>query len=122
MYKKYLSAKIHGARVTETNINYSGSITIDPDLIDAAGLTPFEMVTVVNVTNGERFETYVIEGERSSGYIGLNGGAAKKGDPGDTLIIFSSVWVKAGRKIEVRVIISDSSNKVKESRISLIIA
>jgi len=122
MYKKYLSAKIHGVRVTETNINYSGSITIDLNLIEAAGLTPFEMVTVVNVTNAERFETYVIEGERGSGYIGLNGGAAKKGDPGDTLIIFSSVWAKKGRKIDVRVIISDSSNRVKDSRVTRVIA
>ncbi|NLB35483.1 MAG: aspartate 1-decarboxylase [Elusimicrobia bacterium] len=121
MYRKYLKGKIHGARVSETNINYSGSITVDLDLMDAAGLAPFEMVTVVNVTNAERFETYVIEGERGSGYIGLNGGAAKKGEPGDTLIIFSSIWAKKGRKIDVKVIISDSSNKVKESRVTRIV-
>ena len=121
MDRKYLKGKIHGARVSETNINYSGSITVDLDLMDAAGLAPFEMVTVVNVTNAERFETYVIEGERGSGYIGLNGGAAKKGEPGDTLIIFSSIWAKKGRKIDVKVIISDSSNKVKESRVTRIV-
>ena len=116
MYRKFLTAKLHGVTVTEVNINYTGSITVDSSLIDAAGFKPFEMVQVVNIRNGERFETYVIEGERGSGYIGLNGGAARKGEPGDTLIIFASAWMKKGKKFDVKVVISDRDNRVKEVR------
>jgi aspartate 1-decarboxylase len=118
--KKYLKTKLHGARVTEANINYTGSITIDRDLMDAADLKVFEIVQVVNVTNGERFETYVIEGARGSGYIGLNGGAARKGKIGDKLIIFSVVWIKGNKKFKVKVVIVDENNKVQEIKISKI--
>jgi len=118
MYKKFLKSKLHRVKVTETNLNYAGSITIDKELVQAAELKPFEMVQVVNVNNGERFETYVIEGERNSGYIGLNGGAAKKGTVGDELIVFSSCWVRSGRKHSARVVIIDPNNKVKDIRIT----
>lgn len=116
MLKKYLKSKIHGVTVTEADLNYRGSITIDKDLIEAAGLEKYEMVKVINITNGERFETYVIEGERGSGYIGLNGGAARKGNPGDKLIVFSSAWISSGEKLEIKVVLVDDNNAAESVR------
>lgn len=84
-----LKSKLHMVTVTEANINYMGSITIDEDLMDAAGLIAGEKVQVVNNNNGERFETYVIRGERGSRCICLNGAAARKVLVGDTVIIMS---------------------------------
>lgn len=84
-----LKSKIHRVTVTESNLNYVGSITIDPILIEAANLLPGEKVQVVNINNGERFETYVIVGERNSGQICLNGPAARKVLVGDLVIIIS---------------------------------
>ena len=82
-------SKIHRATVTEANLNYEGSLTIDSDLMKAAGIVPFEKVHVVNVTNGNRLETYAIEGKPGSGVICLNGAAAHKGKKGDTVIIIA---------------------------------
>ena len=84
-----LKSKIHRVTVTEANLNYIGSITIDEDLIDAANLIEFEKVHVLNNNNGERFETYIIKGERGSGVICLNGAAARRVQPGDIVIIVS---------------------------------
>ena len=84
-----LKSKLHCVTVTEANLNYMGSITIDEDLMDAAGIIAGEKVQVVNNNNGERFETYVIRGERGSGCICLNGAAARKVVVGDTVIIIS---------------------------------
>jgi aspartate 1-decarboxylase len=84
-----LKSKIHRVTVTEANLNYIGSITIDEDLMDAANLIEFEKVHVLDNNNGERFETYVIKGERGSGVICLNGAAARKVQPGDIVIIVS---------------------------------
>jgi aspartate 1-decarboxylase len=89
MLLQILKSKIHRARVTEANLNYIGSITIDEDLADAAGLFPNEKVAVVNINNGERIETYVIKGERGSGKIGINGAAAHKFSVGDLIIVMS---------------------------------
>ena len=89
MFIEVLKSKLHMVTVTEANINYMGSITIDEDLMDAAGLIAGEKVQVVNNNNGERFETYVIRGERGSGCICLNGAAARKVLVGDTVIIMS---------------------------------
>ena len=89
MLIEILKSKLHCVTVTEANINYMGSITIDEDLMDAAGLVAGEKVQVVDNNNGERFETYVICGERGSGCICLNGGAARKVLVGDTVIIMS---------------------------------
>ncbi len=114
MLRKFLRSKLHNLKVTENNVNYSGSITLDSSLIDEADIKPFEMVKVVNITSGERFETYVIEGLEGSGTVGLNGGAAKKGRPGDRLIVFSSSWIKEGAESDVRVIIADENNRIKE--------
>src|SRR5262249_55921364 len=87
MLVSYLKAKIHRATVTEANLDYEGSITIDAGLLDASGIRPFEKVHVYNVTNGERFPTYAIEGGK--GTICLNGAAAWKAKPGDLVIIAS---------------------------------
>jgi aspartate 1-decarboxylase len=84
-----LKSKIHCATVTEANLNYMGSITIDRDLMDAVGIVPGERVYIVDNNNGERFDTYTIEGERGSGCICLNGAAARKAQVGDTVIIMA---------------------------------
>lgn len=84
-----MNGKIHRATVTEANLNYVGSITIDADLLDAAGMAPNEKVQIVNNYNGARFETYIIPGERGSGVICLNGAAARLAQPGDIVIIIS---------------------------------
>ena len=87
MQIQVLKSKIHRATVTEANLNYIGSITIDEDLMDAANIIRGERVFIVDNNNGERFDTYVIAGERGSGVICLNGAAARKVQPGDVVII-----------------------------------
>ncbi len=89
MLIEVLQAKIHNVRITQTELNYTGSITIDEEIIEAAGLIANQKVLVVNNNNGERFETYIITGERGSGIIGLNGAAARRGQIGDELIIMT---------------------------------
>jgi len=89
MQIEVLQAKIHNVRITQTELNYTGSITIDMDLVHAAGLIPNQKVLIVNNNNGERFETYIIAGDRGTGIIGLNGAAARKGQVGDELIIMT---------------------------------
>ncbi|MDD5153805.1 MAG: aspartate 1-decarboxylase [Desulfovibrionales bacterium] len=87
MQRLMLKSKLHRVRVTEADLNYEGSLTIDASLMRAAGILPFEMVRVYNINNGERFETYAIEGLPDSGVICLNGAAARKGVAGDLLIV-----------------------------------
>jgi aspartate 1-decarboxylase len=87
MMRRMCKSKIHGAVVTEANLHYMGSLTIDRDLLEAANIVPYEWLHVANVTTGARFETYAIEGQAGSGIIGLNGAAARLGHPGDKLII-----------------------------------
>ena len=89
MFIEVVKSKIHRVTVTEANLNYIGSITIDQDLLDAANLIPNEKVSIVNNNNEERLDTYVIPGERGSGVICLNGAAARKVQPGDVVIIMS---------------------------------
>jgi len=89
MFIEVVKSKIHRVTVTEANLNYIGSITIDEDLMDAANLIPNEKVHIVDNNNGERFETYVIKGDRGTGVICLNGAAARKVQPGDIIIIMS---------------------------------
>ena len=89
MLIEVFKSKIHRVRVTESDLNYIGSITIDEDLIDAAGLIVGERVYIVNVNNGERFDTYIIKGKRKSGDICLNGPAARKVHKGDVIIIIA---------------------------------
>ncbi len=93
MFIKVLRSKIHRARVTETHLDYEGSITIDEDLIEAAGLVTGEAVLVANCNNGTRHETYVIVGERGSGTVCLNGAAARMGEVGDVVIILGFAYL-----------------------------
>lgn len=94
MLRCMLRAKIHMATVTESNLEYEGSITIDETIIQEAGILPFEQVSISNVNNGERFETYVIPGRKNSGEICLNGPTARKGVVGDKVIIFSYAYLE----------------------------
>ncbi len=89
MLIEVVKSKLHRVTVTEANLNYIGSITIDEDLMDAANLIAGEKVQIVNNNNGERFETYIIKGQRGSGVICLNGAAARKVQPGDIIIVMS---------------------------------
>ena len=89
MFIEVVKSKIHRVTVTEANLNYIGSITVDEDLLDAVNLIANEKVAIVNNNNGERFETYIIKGERGSGVVCLNGAAARKAQPGDIIIIMS---------------------------------
>lgn len=91
MQIELLKSKIHRATVTDANLNYEGSITLDRALMDAAGILPFEKVGILDINNGARFDTYVIEGERNSGTICLNGAAARMVQKGDLIIIVSYV-------------------------------
>lgn len=89
MLQAMLKCKIHRATITDANLNYEGSLTVDQDLMREAGLVPFEKIKVYNINNGERFDTYVIKGPAGSGTIALNGAAARKGMIGDLIIIAS---------------------------------
>jgi len=89
MQIEVLKSKVHRAVITEANLNYVGSLTLDEDLMDAANMIEFEKIQVVNVNNGERLETYLIRGKRGSGIVCLNGPAARKGAEGDIVIIIS---------------------------------
>ncbi len=115
MFLKVVKSKIHRAIVTEANLNYVGSITIDEALMDASGLIEGEFVLVVNNNNGERLETYVIRGERNSGQICLNGAAARKVHIGDTVIImaFALLTPEEAREFKPRTIFPDNQNKLK---------
>ncbi|WP_153732240.1 aspartate 1-decarboxylase [Sporosarcina obsidiansis] len=116
MFRMMMNGKLHRATVTEANLNYVGSITIDADLLDAAGMLPNEKVHIVNNNNGARFETYIIEGERGSGVICVNGAAARLVQPGDIVIILSYVYVtdEEARTHQPKVLIMDEQNRIKE--------
>ena len=117
MLIKLLRAKLHHAVVTQTDVNYHGSITIDSDLLRACGLLPNEAVTVADSENGNRFETYVIPGERGSGVIGINGAAARLSHVGNRVIIMSFVLCD-GPAVPghvSRVVIIDDHNKAVET-------
>lgn len=106
-----LKSKIHRVKVTEANLNYIGSITIDEDLMDAANMIANEKVQVLNIANGERLETYIIKGERGSGVVCMNGPAARKIEPGDIVIIcsYASMEWEEAKKFEPKVIFPDSN-------------
>ena len=116
MERIILKSKIHRATVTEADLNYEGSITIDRNLMDAAGMLPYEKVDIYNITNGERFSTYIIEGERGSGVICLNGAAARKVAVGDLVIIACYVTMKEeeARNHVATVVLVDGNNQIKE--------
>jgi len=107
-----LKSKIHKATVTDANLNYEGSITIDRDLIEAAQLRVGEKVQIVNNNNGERFETYVIEGKRGSGTICLNGAAARKVQIGDIIIIIAYTMIEVEDHLEPVLVYPNKENKL----------
>ena len=111
MYK----SKIHQVKVTEANLNYVGSITIDEDLLDAANILEGEKVQVVNNNNGERIETYTIKGERGSGIICLNGAAARKAQVGDILLVITYAFMdlEEAKTFKPTVIFPDENNLLK---------
>ena len=112
MYRTMMKSKLHRATVTEANLNYVGSITIDEDLMDAANIWANEKVQIVNNNNGARFETYVIKGPRGSGVICLNGAAARQVQPGDTVIIISYAGMteEEARTYKPSIVILDENN------------
>lgn len=109
-------SKLHQIRITEANLMYEGSITIDADLLDEADLLPYEKVQVVNINNGQRFETYIIEGERGTGICCLNGAAARLAQVGDSCIVISyaSMSTEEAKKHKPRIVILDQDNRPKE--------
>ncbi len=112
MFVEVLKSKIHCATVTEANLHYMGSITIDEDLMDAAGLIAGERVHIVNNMNGERFDTYIIKGPRGSGAICLNGAAARKVQVGDVVIImaYAHMQLEEAKSFKPMVIFPDETN------------
>ncbi|NJP38906.1 aspartate 1-decarboxylase [Alkalicoccus luteus] len=116
MFREMMGAKLHQAVVTEANLQYVGSITIDQDLLDEVGLLENEKVQVVNNNNGARLETYIISGQRGSGTVCLNGAAARLVQPGDRVIIISYKWMseEEAAKHVPNVAILDDQNRVTE--------
>lgn len=116
MMRTIMKSKIHNATVTQANLNYEGSITIDEELMEKADIVKGEKVQVVNLNNGERLETYAIVGEKNSGVIGMNGPAALKCKQGDKVHIISYVVAddKEREDIKEKVIILDENNKIKQ--------
>jgi len=112
-----MKAKLHKATVTQADLMYEGSITIDEDLLDEAGILPFEQVDVLNITNGNRFTTYTIIGERGSKTIGINGAAAHLTSPGDLVIIVSYAQMSAteAKTFKPKIVLLDEGNIVKDS-------
>lgn len=113
MLVSLLKSKIHRATITEADLDYVGSLTVDRDLMDAVDLMPFEEILVANITNGERFVTYVIEGERGTGVIGLNGAAARKGRVGDLVIVlaFAQMEKHEAASFKPAIVVVDKDNK-----------
>ncbi len=118
MFRTMFKSKIHRAIVTEANLNYMGSITIDPVLMEAADILPNEKVQVVNNNNGARFETYVIEGTRGSRTICLNGAAARLVQPGDSVIIITYAVMsdEESRTYQPRLVFVDEQNRIVETK------
>lgn len=113
MLRQMLLSKIHRATVTQCDLNYNGSISIDPALLDLTGMQEFERVEIFNVNNGERFSTYIILGQRNSGEIGINGAAARLAHPGDKVIIINYGMFTAEEAINHKpiVLLVDENNK-----------
>ena len=118
MERKMLKSKIHRAVVTGADLHYEGSVTIDKNLMEAADIIPYEAVSIWNVTNGNRFETYAIEGEADSGVICINGAAARMVAPRDLVIIASFVGMDdaEARSFEPRLVFVDERNRILPSR------
>jgi aspartate 1-decarboxylase len=116
MLRLMLRAKIHRATVTDANLEYEGSLTVDPVLLEAAGILPYEQVMVSNLNNGERFETYVIPGKRGSGEMVLNGPTARTGAKGDKVIVFCYEYYNEQelKTFKPKLVYVDEQNRIKE--------
>ena len=114
MFRTMLKSKIHRATVTQADLHYVGSVTVDEDLMDAADLLPGEQVAIVDINNGSRLETYVIAGPRGTGIIGINGAAARLVAPGDLVILISYATMTdaEARSFVPKVVFVDAENKV----------
>jgi len=114
MLRTMMKSKIHRATVTQADLHYVGSVTVDEDLLDAADLLPGELVHIVDITNGARLETYTIAGERGSGVIGINGAAARLVQPGDLVILiaYAQMETAEARELKPHVVFVDADNKV----------
>jgi aspartate 1-decarboxylase len=114
MQIEILKSKLHRVTVTEANLNYVGSVTIDEDLLDAAGMIEHEKVAIVNVNNGERLETYIIKGKRGSGTICINGPAARKAMVGDIVVIISYTIMdfESAKTHQPKVVFTDAKNRI----------
>ena len=117
MLRTMCKGKIHRATITEADLNYAGSLTLDPDLAEAADMLEFERVQVVNINNGSRLETYVILGERGSGTVCLNGAAARLGQPGDKVIVigYGLMDDEECRRLKPRIVHVDDRNRIVPS-------
>src|SRR5438094_2216599 len=113
MLRTLCKSKIHRATVTEANLHYVGSLTVDVDLLERSDILPYEQVHIVNVNNGERLVTYVIAGERGSGVMCLNGAAARRGQPGDVIIViaYGQFDDAEARTFEPKIVIVDEHNR-----------
>lgn len=111
-----LKGKIHRAVVTQAELNYVGSITVDADLLDAAGILEYEAVQVVNIASGSRFLTYTIAGQRGSGVICLNGAAARQAQPGDKVILmaYAQVTPEEAAAMQPKVVLVDEKNQIRQ--------
>ena len=121
MYREMCKSKIQTATVTETNLYYQGSVTIDKALMEAGDILEYEKVQILNVNNGQRIETYVIEGERDSGTICLNGAAARWAHPGDKVIIISYCLVEEvkAKNWRPKIVLVDENNKPLKTILSV---
>ncbi|MGH2768774.1 MAG: aspartate 1-decarboxylase [Actinomycetota bacterium] len=113
MRRRMLHGKIHGVTVTDTRVDYEGSITVDGDLIEAAGMLPFEQVQVLDLDNGARFETYLIEGRRASGEVVVNGAAARLVMKGDRVIViaYAEMEEAEAERLTPRIVLVNGSNR-----------
>ena len=114
MLRTMMKSKIHRATVTQADLHYVGSVTVDEDLLDAADLLAGELVHIVDVTNGARLETYTIAGERGSGVIGINGAAARLVQPGDVVILigYGQMETAEARELKPHVVFVDAANRI----------
>lgn len=114
MFIKYLKSKLHGLTVTNKNLHYLGSIELDQNFLEKANIQPYEVVLVINLNNGERFETYVIPAKSGSRKVSLQGGTARLGEVGDEIIIMSFAYLQPQEKIKPLSIIFDKKNRIKK--------
>jgi len=114
MLREMCKSKIHSATLTETNLQYTGSVTIDQELMAQADILPNERVQIVNINNGARFDTYVIQGAPGAGVIGFNGAAARLGEPGDRAIIISYCLIddEEAKTWQPKILLMDEQNRV----------